>query len=137
MLFDSMTPGAVSEVIKTRTVYANNAGLRHLSGPIGSYYIHHVTVYDISYIIPVYDITSYYCIVYDSILHYSICMMSYMKSGVYLPALAELCLSALKLWRMPCAANVYGSGPQLVPLGCVAVGKVDRMRYIGEHHMGL
>lgn len=36
------------------------------------------------------------------------------NAGVYLPGLAELCLSALKLWQMPCAANVYGSGPELV-----------------------
>ena len=33
--------------------------------------------------------------------------------GLYLPGLAELCLSAIKIFEWPCAANVYASPSRL------------------------
>lgn len=33
--------------------------------------------------------------------------------GLYLPGLAELCLSAIKILQWPCAANVYASPSRL------------------------
>lgn len=44
------------------------------------------------------------------------CVCVFLKSklpGLYLPGLAELCLSAIKILEWPCAANVYASPSRL------------------------